>query len=66
MLSCIHRLYRQPPLTMRVAFLVLAFAAVFVLASPEANKKKSKKPKAAPTPDAAAADAPPADDATAA
>lgn len=28
---------------MRVAILVLAFAAVFVLASPHADKKKSKK-----------------------
>ncbi|KAF4569348.1 hypothetical protein EYR36_009138 [Pleurotus pulmonarius] len=62
-----RQLHRQPPITMRVALLVLAFAAVFVLASPEANKKKSKKPKAAPAAaDAPAADAPPTDDATAA
>ncbi|KAL4261172.1 hypothetical protein AB1N83_007557 [Pleurotus pulmonarius] len=46
---------------MRVALLVLAFAAVFVLASPEADKKKKKKSKAA----APAADAaPPADAST--
>ncbi len=50
---------------MRVAILVLAFAAVFVLASPNADrKKKTKKPAAAPV-DAAPADAAPADDAVA-
>ncbi len=46
---------------MRVAILVLAFAAVFVLASPNMDKKKkTKKPAAAA--DAAPADAPPAED----
>ncbi|KAF4592630.1 hypothetical protein EYR38_008329 [Pleurotus pulmonarius] len=59
--SIFPALYRQPPITMRVALLVLAFAAVFVLASPEADKKKKKKSKAA----APAADAaPPADAST--
>ncbi|KAF7424997.1 hypothetical protein PC9H_010308 [Pleurotus ostreatus] len=53
---------------MRVALFVLAFAAVFVLASPNADKKKKvKKPAAAAPADAAPpADAPPADDAAAA
>ncbi|KAF7431258.1 hypothetical protein PC9H_006980 [Pleurotus ostreatus] len=53
-----RRLYRQPPITMRVALFVLAFAAVFVLASPSGDKKKSRKPKAA----AAAAPAVPAEE----
>ncbi|KAF7431249.1 hypothetical protein PC9H_006971 [Pleurotus ostreatus] len=57
--SFITRLYLPPPLTMRVAILVLAFAAVFVLASPHADKKKGKKSKkvAAAAPEAPAADA---------
>ncbi|KDQ33822.1 hypothetical protein PLEOSDRAFT_1099777 [Pleurotus ostreatus PC15] len=56
-----------PPITMRVALFVLAFAAVFVLASPNADKKKKvKKPTAAPADAAPPADAPPADDAAAA
>ncbi|KDQ26278.1 hypothetical protein PLEOSDRAFT_1105184 [Pleurotus ostreatus PC15] len=45
-------LHRQPPITMRVALFVLAFAAVFVLANPSGDKKKAKKTK---TPPAAAA-----------
>ncbi|KAF9493834.1 hypothetical protein BDN71DRAFT_1508180 [Pleurotus eryngii] len=59
-----RRLYRQPPITMRVALFVLAFAAVFVVASPSGDKKKGpKKPKAAPTPPAEP-EAAPVDDAT--
>ncbi|KAF4569349.1 hypothetical protein EYR36_009139 [Pleurotus pulmonarius] len=51
-------------ITMRVALLVLAFAAVFVLASPEADKKRKKSKAAAPAADAAPpADAASADDA---
>ncbi|KAG9224392.1 hypothetical protein CCMSSC00406_0007834 [Pleurotus cornucopiae] len=46
------QLHRQPPITMRVALFVLAFAAVFVLANPSGDKKKAKKTK---TPPAAAA-----------
>ncbi|KAL4268736.1 hypothetical protein AB1N83_001912 [Pleurotus pulmonarius] len=51
---------------MRAALFLLAFAAVFVVASPGADKKRPKKAKAAPAADAPAADAPPADDAAAA
>ncbi|KAJ8695719.1 hypothetical protein PTI98_008292 [Pleurotus ostreatus] len=43
---------------MRVALFVLAFAAVFVLANPSGDKKKSKKPKAAAAPAAAPAEEP--------
>ncbi|KAG9224393.1 hypothetical protein PLEOSDRAFT_159798 [Pleurotus ostreatus PC15] len=52
-----YQLYRQPPITMRVALFVLAFAAVFVLANPSGDKKKAKKTKT-PTPAAAAAEEP--------
>lgn len=50
---------------MRAALILLAFAAVFVVASPSADKKKAKKAKA-PAADAPAADVPPpaTDDAT--
>ncbi|KAF4592629.1 hypothetical protein EYR38_008328 [Pleurotus pulmonarius] len=67
-LPSVARLYRQPPLTMRVALLVLAFAAVFVLASPDMDKKKKKskapKPAAADPAPEAVTDAP-SDDAAA-
>ncbi|KAJ8695725.1 hypothetical protein PTI98_008298 [Pleurotus ostreatus] len=63
--GAIYRLYRRPPPTMRVALLVLAFAAVFVLANPDADKKKKNKKTAAaaaPAEPAPEADAPPADE----
>ncbi|KDQ26283.1 hypothetical protein PLEOSDRAFT_159791 [Pleurotus ostreatus PC15] len=50
---------------MRVAILVLAFAAVFVLASPHADKKKGKKSKKVAAAAAAAPEAPAADAAAA-
>ncbi|KAF4592625.1 hypothetical protein EYR38_008324 [Pleurotus pulmonarius] len=60
--------FAEPPLTMRVALLVLAFAAVFVLASPDMDKKKKKskpsKPAAADSAPEAVTDAP-SDDAAA-